>query len=109
MTVILRLPAVKERTGLSRSSIYAYIARGTFPAPVSLGVRAVGWNSESIDAWIAARIEPGCWKKVEVTSPVVQENLNTSGAPATDSHPFTRFGVPGLRSRRGMSMRMSQH
>ena len=40
---MLRLPTVKARTGLSRSTIYLRISRGTFPAPVSLGGRAVGW------------------------------------------------------------------
>jgi len=39
---ILRLPAVKAATGLSRSTIYARISEGTFPAPVALGGRAVG-------------------------------------------------------------------
>ena len=54
--LILRLPAVKERTGLSRSSIYLWIARGQFPAPISLGARAVGWVESEVDAWIAHRI-----------------------------------------------------
>ena len=34
---ILRLPLVRERTGLSRSSIYLRISEGRFPRPVSLG------------------------------------------------------------------------
>ena len=34
---MLRFPTVKDRTGLSRSTIYLRISRGTFPAPVSLG------------------------------------------------------------------------
>lgn len=55
-TTILRLPAVKARTGLSRSSIYLFIRQGTFPAPVKLGQRAVGWNSSLVDSWIADRI-----------------------------------------------------
>ena len=46
------MPKVKERTGLSRSTIYAKIAEGTFPRPVSLGARAVGWLESEIDAWI---------------------------------------------------------
>ena len=37
---MLRFSTVKARTGLSRSTIYLRIARGTFPAPVSLGGRA---------------------------------------------------------------------
>jgi hypothetical protein len=37
MHTILRLPAVKARTGLSRSTLYARMARGQFPAQVALG------------------------------------------------------------------------
>ena len=54
--VILRRRQVEARTGLSRSTIYQRIADGEFPAPVSIGARAVGWPSDAIDAWIADRI-----------------------------------------------------
>jgi prophage regulatory protein len=53
---ILRLPAVKTRTGLSRSTIYLRVSQGTFPRPVSLGGRAVGWVEEEIQSWLAERI-----------------------------------------------------
>jgi prophage regulatory protein len=53
---ILRLPAVKMSTGLSRSTIYLRIAQGVFPRPVSLGGRAVGWPAGEIAALNAARI-----------------------------------------------------
>jgi prophage regulatory protein len=49
---ILRLPAVMELTGLSRSSIYLRVAQNTFPKQVSLGARAVGWRESDIEAWI---------------------------------------------------------
>jgi prophage regulatory protein len=52
---ILKLPFVKGRTGLGRSSIYAAVKAGTFPAPVSLGLRAVGWLDSDITAWIESR------------------------------------------------------
>ena len=54
---ILRLPEVKARTGLSRSTIYLRIAEGKFPPPINLGERSVGWVESEIDAWIATRIE----------------------------------------------------
>lgn len=54
---ILRLPAVKARTGLSRSTIYRRISNGDFPRPVSLGGRAVGWLESEIDEWLAEQIE----------------------------------------------------
>ena len=53
---ILRLPTVKARTGLSRSTIYHRVSCGTFPAPVPLGGRAVGWIEAEMHAWLTARI-----------------------------------------------------
>ncbi len=54
---ILRRPQVEARTGLARSTIYDRIKAGTFPAPISLGEKAVGWIESEIDAWLNARIE----------------------------------------------------
>lgn len=54
--VILRLPDVKNRTGLSRSTIYNAMKSGDFPCPINLGARAVGWISSDIDEWISTRI-----------------------------------------------------
>jgi len=56
-TIILRLPTVKARTGLSRSTIYLRISENLFPKPVSLGGRAVGWIESEIDDWLAEQIE----------------------------------------------------
>ncbi len=57
VTTILRLPTVKNRTGLSRSTIYLRISEGKFPKPVSLGGRAVGWVEAEINDWLNQRIE----------------------------------------------------
>ncbi len=56
-TAILRLPTVKARTGLSRSTIYLRISEGRFPKPVSLGGRAVGWIEEEVDDWLNQQIK----------------------------------------------------
>lgn len=53
---ILRRKEVEARTGLSRSTIYERIRARTFPAPVSLGAKAVGWVEAEVDAWLAAQI-----------------------------------------------------
>ena len=54
---ILRLPKVIERVGFARSSIYAFISSGKFPAPIKIGPRAVGWLDKDIDAWIDTCVE----------------------------------------------------
>ncbi len=52
---ILRLPAVKSKTGIARSTIYSLIARGDFPQPLQLGARSVGWLESDINQWICSR------------------------------------------------------
>lgn len=56
-TKILRLPEIKARTGLSRSTIYLRVSQKSFPAPVSLGSRAVGWIESELNDWLDKQIE----------------------------------------------------
>ena len=51
---LLKLPAVLTRVGFSRAKIYALIKQGAFPAPISLGARAVAWLDHEVDDWINA-------------------------------------------------------
>ena len=53
---ILRLPEVQARTGLSRSTIYARVGDKTFPKPISLGERAIGFVESEVEGWIQSRI-----------------------------------------------------
>lgn len=55
---LLRLPEVIARVGLGRASLYKRIQDGTFPSQIRLGLgaRAVAWNSQQVDAWIAEQI-----------------------------------------------------
>ena len=55
MSIIIKLPRVSDDTGLSRSSIYSFIKKGTFPKPIKLGERAVDWKSDDILQWIENR------------------------------------------------------
>ena len=53
---ILRLKEVQRVTGLSRSTIYAEIAKGNFPKQIQLtGVRSVGWYESAVVQWIESR------------------------------------------------------
>lgn len=53
---MLRLPALKAETGKGRSTIYSDIQRGLLTKPVPIGLRAVGWPSNEVQAINAARI-----------------------------------------------------
>jgi prophage regulatory protein len=50
---VLRLPVVKEATGVGRTFILDGVKKGTFPAPIRLGPRAVGWLESDVQKWIA--------------------------------------------------------
>ena len=47
----LRLDAVLEQTGLSRSTLYRRIQQGSFPPQVRISERCVGWRQSAIDEW----------------------------------------------------------
>lgn len=52
----LRIGVVMQRTGFSRSLLYAKVAKGEFPSQVALGARAVGWIESEVEEWIHQRI-----------------------------------------------------
>lgn len=56
MTKLLRMDAVLDRTGLSRSSLYDLIGRGEFARPVKIVGNVNGWPEGEVADWIAARI-----------------------------------------------------
>jgi prophage regulatory protein len=53
---ILRRKQVEQRTGLSRSSIYLRIQDNTFPKPIPLGARAVGWLEHEVEEWLTSKV-----------------------------------------------------
>ena len=54
---ILRRPQVEIKTGLSKSAIYSGMQDGSFPRPIRLGPRTVGWIDVEIDEWVQAKID----------------------------------------------------
>lgn len=53
---ILRLRAVLDHTGLSRSTLYRKIQEGTFPRQIALGARSAGWRESAVSAWMESPI-----------------------------------------------------
>lgn len=50
---ILRLKSVLDRTGLSRSTLYRKIERGTFPVQVHISERCIGWRESDVERWLS--------------------------------------------------------
>ena len=51
----LRLHDVLRTTGLARSTVYRMVAEHTFPAPVKLAKRAIGWRQDDVRQWTIGR------------------------------------------------------
>lgn len=49
---ILRLTAVLERTGLTRSTLYRKMTGGSFPKNVAISTRCTGWRESAVNKWI---------------------------------------------------------
>jgi prophage regulatory protein len=77
---ILRLPEVEAATGKKRSAIYDGIADGTFPKPVPLGERAVGWIEDEVAAWQDARIAERDAKIIETA---IERRLTERGSKSS--------------------------
>lgn len=58
---VLRMNDVIGKLGMSRSTIYERINPAskrydaTFPKPFKLGLSAIGWLEQDIDAWLKAK------------------------------------------------------
>ena len=83
MSNILRFAKVREKSGLSRATVYRRIRAGTFPAPINLsedGGPQLGWHEDEIDEWVSARprhVPQGHGR------PKSEGNGDTSPAPET--------------------------
>ena len=86
---ILRLPAVLDAVGLCQSSVYAKIKNKTFPQPIPLSDRAVGWLESEIADWQQAQ-----------TAKRGQQSLREECRPATTgkSVTVTDLSVPARLS-----------
>ena len=52
----LRIKEVQRFSGLSRSQIYALVAKGKFPRQIKLSEKASAWLLSELEAWMSERI-----------------------------------------------------
>jgi prophage regulatory protein len=67
---IVRIRTVLARSGLSRSTLYRKIEKGTFPKQVRINDYCRGWRESEINRWIA---DPEAWR------PLVGEASKSQG------------------------------
>jgi prophage regulatory protein len=53
---LLRFPAVRERTGLSWSTIWRLERRGEFPKHHRIAPNVLAWTEEEVSCWIESRV-----------------------------------------------------
>jgi prophage regulatory protein len=51
-----RLPTLKQRLGVSGSTIWSWCKKGTFPKPTKLSENCTAWNAAEVEAWAQSRI-----------------------------------------------------
>ncbi|WP_099358594.1 helix-turn-helix transcriptional regulator [Aeromonas dhakensis] len=58
---VLRMPAVEEKLGVARSTVYDWLNPNsprydpTLPRPKRLGKQSVGWIESELDEWVLNR------------------------------------------------------
>jgi prophage regulatory protein len=55
----LRFDAVRERTGLSRTTIWRLERKGIFPPHRQISANAVAWREDEVEAWMLSRAKTG--------------------------------------------------
>ena len=54
-SAMLRFADVVRLTRLSKATLYRMIRAGTFPRPVKLGKRAIGFPKDEVEKWLTSR------------------------------------------------------
>ncbi len=78
---ILRKPEVRQKTGLSDSTIWRLEKAGKFPQRVQLSSNAVGWYEHEIDAWLEQRERQVCGPSTYLKQQTASTARRDGGAP----------------------------
>jgi prophage regulatory protein len=54
---LLRFGEVRQRTGLSRSTIWRMERSGSFPSRIKVSINVVAWREDEVSEWIARKIQ----------------------------------------------------
>jgi prophage regulatory protein len=54
---LLDTPDVMALLGISRATLYRFIENGPFPAPLKITRNMARWHVDTVDQWIAEKVE----------------------------------------------------
>jgi len=57
LQLFIRLPAVLQKVGMSKSFVYDLISQDKFPKPVKVSPRISCWVAAEVDQWVQERID----------------------------------------------------
>ena len=57
LQLFIRLPAVLQKVGMSKSFVYDLITQDKFPKPVKVSSRISCWVAAEVDQWVQDRID----------------------------------------------------
>ena len=57
LALLIRLPEVRQKVGMSKSQIYKLIAQDKFPKPVKVSPRISCWVTAEVDQWVQEQID----------------------------------------------------
>ncbi|MDC3357035.1 AlpA family transcriptional regulator [Pseudomonadales bacterium] len=57
LQLFIRLPAVLQKVGMSKSFVYDLITQDKFPKPVKVSPRISCWVAAEVDQWVQERID----------------------------------------------------
>jgi prophage regulatory protein len=81
---IFSISELRTEVGLSQRTVWEMVSAGTFPRPIRIGPRRVGWLAKEIDAWLAERIRQ---RDEELAHSKPEKPLHPIGRPRKSADP----------------------
>ena len=78
--MILRFPDLRKGYGLARGTVYENIYRGTFPTPIRISTRSVGFLQSEVEQVFRARVAGKTDADIRTLVCKIHEARKTAGA-----------------------------
>lgn len=91
---LLRLPELRKKIRMGRTTIYNKVKAGEMPAPVMLPGKRIAWREDEIDAWVLQLPRVESTRAAACARAPVKAAAVIAIAPAPIEHTYIRKGRP---------------